>query len=307
LTTQRIALQHGSFALQIEPETGGCITGFWANGIAVLRSIAAHEMLGSVRLSASYPLVPFSNRIGFGQFEWLGEAHTLAANFLPEPHAIHGVGWQQPWQVLNATPASARLQLCHRPATPEARAAWPFAFDCIQTFVLDGNGLQMELALTNCESQRSMPAGLGFHPYFVKRPGSHIAFAAAERWDMDAQNLPTVRQPSPGLDTDCADLAIDHCFEGCSGTVQLHDAILDCRITSTAHCLVVYTQPEKDFIAIEPVSHANNALGRHTAGQGMAALQSRGVKILQPGETVNLTMRIDVRRPLDNTAQNITQ
>ena len=303
----RITLQHRNFALHIEPKTGGCITGFWSDGIPVLRSTAENETLGSVRLSASYPLVPFSNRIGFGKFNWLGEEHTLAANFLPEPHAIHGVGWQLPWQVLDATSSSARLRLCHRPATLETRASWPFDFDCIQTFALDDSGLQMELSLTNCESWRPMPAGLGFHPYFVKRPGSHIAFTAAERWEMDAQNLPTARLPSLGLKTDCADLAIDHCFEGCSGTVQLSDAMLDCRITSTSYYLVVYTQPPQDFIAIEPVSHANNALGRLTVGQGIAALQSRSVKSLQPGETVNLTMRINVRHQLDNKIQKITQ
>ena len=42
---------------------------------------------------ASFPLVPFSNRIADGRFEWDGEQIEIDPNFAPEPHAIHGVGW----------------------------------------------------------------------------------------------------------------------------------------------------------------------------------------------------------------------
>lgn len=294
-TTQRIALAHGPFLLHLQPETGGCIAGFWRDGIAVLRSLAADEDLPSVRLSASYPLVPFSNRIGQGQFKWLGKLQTLAANFLPEPHAIHGVAWQRPWEVLDCSATSARLGYSHRPDTLEKHAAWPFAFDCIQTFTLDDNGLSMALELSNRETHQNMPAGLGFHPYFVKRPDSHVTFSTTGRWEMDPLSLPTERLPSPGLDRACAGLDIDHCFDGWQGTVQLRDRLLNVGITSSMPCLVVYTQPGRDFIAIEPVSHVNNALGMNKAAQNTAQLESWGVKILSPGAAFSVQMRIEVR------------
>lgn len=301
-----IELAHGPFALQIEPAVGGCIAGFSMEGIAVLRPMQPPTPLQTaverVRLSASYPLVPYSNRIGHGHFQWQGQAFELAQNFLPEVHAIHGIGWQRPWQVVECTDSTARLVLRHQPELPSDYAAWPFAFDCLQTFALDDDGLQMELALTNGESSRAMPAGLGFHPYFAQRPGSRIAFAAAGRWQMDALNLPSERLPSPGLDTDCASLDVDHCFEGCASGVQLTDAQLDIHITSDQPRLVVYTRPGKDFIAIEPVSHVNNALGR--AGSSRIA-HDLGVKILQPGETFKMQMRIDVRRPRNTTKESV--
>ena len=295
---QRIALAHGPFVLHLQPETGGCIAGFWCGGIPVLRSVAADAALPSVRLSASYPLVPFSNRIGQGEFQWLGQHHALAANFLPEPLAIHGVAWQRAWEVLEgleSSATSARLVYRHRPDTPDNHAAWPFAFDCIQTFTLDDNGLSITLELTNRETRQSMPAGLGFHPYFVKRPDSHVTFATTGRWEMDSLSLPTERLLSPGLDRACAGLDIDHCFDGWQGTVQLRDRLLDVTITSGMPCLVVYTQPGRDFIAIEPVSHVNNALGMNKTAQNTAQLESWGVKILPPGAAFSVQMRIDVR------------
>ena len=36
------------------------------------------------------------------------------------------------------------------------------------------------MTLTN-QSEVPMPAGLGWHPYFAKRPGSHLRFAADGR------------------------------------------------------------------------------------------------------------------------------
>ena len=38
----------------------------------------------------------------------------------PEPHAIHGVGWQRPWSVLDSDDSFAMLAYEHR-----ADASWP--------------------------------------------------------------------------------------------------------------------------------------------------------------------------------------
>ncbi len=57
--------------------------------------------------TAGFPLVPYSNRIGNGSFEWRGKCMTLARNFPPEPHAIHGVGFERAWQVRSRSADSA--------------------------------------------------------------------------------------------------------------------------------------------------------------------------------------------------------
>jgi aldose 1-epimerase len=280
-----IRLESGELVCEIEPALGGCIAGLWLDGVPVLRS--TREPLATARQSGGYPLVPFSNRIERATLQWQGTSHPLVSNNAPEPHAIHGVGWQRPWAVLDNDDSFAMLAYEHR-----ADASWPFAFDSSQTLRLRGNALELTLALTN-QSPEPAPAGLGWHPFFVKRPASRIAFGASGRWEMGPDKLPTTRRPADGLDAECASLDVDHCFDGWNGVVSLRDELLHTRITSNLGRLVVFTNASRDTVAIEPVSHVNNAINLVAAG---ADAQALGLRTLQPGETLTAQMSIEVER-----------
>jgi aldose 1-epimerase len=279
-----IRLQAGALACELEPRLGGCIAGLWLGNVPVLRSTPAAQ-LTSARQAGSYPLVPFSNRIGQATLLWQGTQHPLVRNNGVEPHAIHGIGWQRPWEVLESDERSALLSYEHR-----ADTAWPFAFDSSQTLQLREGVLALTLSLTN-QSPQPAPAGLGWHPYFVKRARSRISFEATGRWDMGPDKLPTQRRPAQGLDADCASLDVDHCFDGWTGTVQLRDELLHARISSSLSRLVVFTNDARDFVAIEPVSHVNNAVNLVHAGVDPAGL---GLVTLQPGESLSAQMTIEV-------------
>ena len=282
-----ITLSSASLRCDIKPELGGCIAGLWLGELPVLRSTPAGE-LTSVRLAGSYPLVPFSNRVGHATLKWQGTSHPLVQNNGPEPHAIHGLGWQRPWQVLDQDDQLLMLACEHR-----ADASWPFAFDASQSFRLSGNTLELTLSMTN-QAATPAPAGLGWHPYFVKRPGSRVTFEASGRWEMSNEKLPTHREPSRGLDADCAALDVDHCFDGWSGMVHMRDEKIYTRIASSLNRLVVFTNTSRDFVAIEPVSHVNNAINLVQAGAGRA--EDLGVRVLAPGESMSAHMSIQVER-----------
>lgn len=173
-----------------------------------------------------------------------------------------------------------------------ADSAWPFAFDASQTFRLTEGALEMTLSLTN-QSREPAPAGLGWHPFFVKRARSRISFEATGRWEMGADKLPTRRVAGHGLDADCAALDVDHCYDGWNGVAQLRDELLHTRVSSSLSRLVVFTNDSRDSVAIEPVSHVNNAVGLVHAGADAAEL---GLAILQPGESVSAQMAIEVER-----------
>lgn len=282
-----LRLRCAELLCEIKPELGGCLAGLWLGDVPVLRSTHAPD-LHSVRQAASYPLVPFSNRLAHATLQWQGTDHPLVRNFAPEPHAIHGVGWQRPWAELEASDTFALLSFEHR-----ADAAWPFDFDASQAFKLEPGALEMSLSITN-QSAVSAPVGLGWHPYFVKRAHSHVAFAATGRWEMGEDKLPTRRSASGGLDVDCSALEVDHCFDGWNGVLELRDAVLHTTLTSSLRRLVLFTTPERDTLAIEPVSHVNNAMNR-IAQPGVSA-DDLGVVILQPGQTFSCEMRIAVER-----------
>jgi aldose 1-epimerase len=279
-----IELHAGRLRCELNPELGGCITGLWLDAEPVLRSTPSAQ-LTTARLSACYALVPFSNRIGHASLVWQGTQHPLVRNNGDEPHAIHGVGWQRPWSVLDEDGSSAMLAYEHRPD-----ASWPFAFDCSHTLRLKPDALELTLALTN-HSPQPAPAGLGWHPFFVKRPGSRIAFHATGRWEMGTDKLPTRRIAADGIDGPCADVDVDHCYDGWDGVVRLRDDVMQVRVRSGLTRLVVFTHPSREFVAVEPVSHVNNALQMVAAGATGADL---GLATLQPGETMMAQMSIEV-------------
>lgn len=285
--TITITLQCGALRCEISPELGGCVAGFWADQQQVLRSTPAAQ-LQSVRMSGSYPLVPYSNRVGYRKLHWEGQDYELPRNFAPEPHTIHGVGWERAWQVEEASATRAVLRYQHI-----ADASWPFAFDSLQTFSLTDDALDMHMSVIN-RASAAAPVGLGWHPYFAKSAQTNIQFAAQGRWEMGDDKLPTLRQVNAGLNTDCSSLEVDHCFDGWSGSLVLTERGLRMTVTSDLRRLVVFTTPGRDNIAIEPVSHVNNALA--LARQSAQNYEALGIRVLQPGEIFAASMRTQVER-----------
>ncbi len=283
-----LALTHGRLRAVVRPDLGGSLQSLIYCGLAgdvpVLRVPPA--VIHGVRDMGSFPLVPFSNRVAKAQLQWMGTDHPIIKMGTTEEHAMHGVVWQRPWEVLEASDDFAMLSHEHK-----ADSAWPFAFDVSQVFKLDGSTLNLTLSITN-QAPNSAPVGLGWHPYFAKRAGAHIRFDATSRWEMNAEKLPTVLQATPHIASPCADLDIDNCFEGWTGVAELRDQCIRTRIESNLPRLVVYTKPSIDCIAIEPVSHANNAI--NLAGANAAELERLGVRVLASGETFSAQMSITV-------------
>lgn len=280
-----LRLQSSDLRCDLRADLGGSIAGLWLGDTPVLRSTPA-DQLKAARLSGCFPLVPFSNRIAQARLQWQGTSHPLVRNNGDEPHAIHGVGWQRPWQVLEQTSTSAFLCYEHR-----ADSAWPFAFDASQMVQLDGHRLSLTLSITN-QAHTPAPVGLGWHPYFVKRPDSVVSFHAAGRWEMGEDKLPTHRTPMEGLTASCDGWVVDHCFDGWDGTARLQDPVLSVRLQSNLSRLVVFTRPDRDTVAIEPVSHVNNAV--NLMQDDVTEARALGLVVLPPGESMSAHLVLEV-------------
>ena len=83
--TTLIHLNAGTLRCDISPELGGSLMGLWLGETPVLRA-APHPT--SARESSSYPLVPFSNRIGEATLQWQGTSHPLDPNPNPNPNPV---------------------------------------------------------------------------------------------------------------------------------------------------------------------------------------------------------------------------
>jgi aldose 1-epimerase len=281
VSPQVVELSAGALRLALRPDLGGVIAGLWHGGLPVLRSTEPLELQTS-HLSACYPLVPYSNRIGWRRFSWLGKEYTTQPNYKDNPHSLHGVGWLRPWTVQSQRDDDAVLHLAH-----PGDGDWPFPFEAQQAFALTSTGLNVGLSIVN-KAAFAAPVGLGWHPYFPKRQQSHLHAELSERWESDAATqLPTGRVPQAGIEGDVVQLDFDHCFDGWSGAAILRDERLQVRLSSSLDHLVVYTPRTRDYYCVEPVSHVSNAIQ-------MADPAAHGLRSLQPGERFEAWMKFDI-------------
>lgn len=277
-----LELRAGDLRLALRPDLGGAIAGLWCGDLPVLRSTEPAELATS-RLSGCFPLAPYSNRLGYRRFRWHGADYTTAPNFDDNPHSVHGVAWQRPWSVREASPAQAELSLAFG-----GDEHWPFAFELVQRFVLRADALEVRLAFTNRAEVRQ-PAGLGWHPYFPKRSRSRLHIELTDRWDNDASGLPVRRVAQPGIDGDVAHLGFDNCFAGWRGPARIRDEKLSLRLNSSLPYLVVFTPDTKPYYCVEPVSHVSNAIH-------MSDPAAHGLQDLAPGERLEAWMTIEIER-----------
>jgi len=302
--TATLELRAGAARVVLAPKAGGSIAAYEWRDRAVLRPAPADGLArGEVRDFASYPLVPFSNRIANATLHWLGAAYPLPRYLRGHPHAIHGNGWQRAWDLVERAPSGATLELKHDAAGARA-LEWPFPYRARQSFALVEDSLTLTHAIENTGAT-AFPFGLGWHPFFPRTDATLLQFRAASVWLTDATQLPTRRESvPPQWDFSSArpigDTTLDHCFAGWQppASVRWPERGLGVSIEADAACghLVVYVPRGADQLAIEPVTHMTDAFNRAAAGK-----VDTGTRVLAPGETFSCTMRLSVS-PLSDDA-----
>jgi aldose 1-epimerase len=247
----------------IHPDIGGSIGRWSVAGQEMLRAAGNKPRVESDPLSmATFPLVPYSNRIANGRFEWDGQTIKLAKNYAPEPCAIHGVGWKRVWSVVEQSATSVVLSLSH-----DSDEHWPWPFEATQRISIGSRQLTITLNARNT-SAHAVPLAFGHHPYF-DAAGATLMFAADRVWLADENGLPT-RPVSSDFRFDFHNGApvegreIDHCYTGISGVARIMWAgqpmALEISSTPQLEAAVVYIPRDGSAFCFEPVPHINNAL-----------------------------------------------
>jgi aldose 1-epimerase len=258
-----VTLKAGQARCVVCPDIGGSVTAWTIGSQNMLRRTAERALASSDPLAmSSFPLVPYSNRIGFGRFDYLGQSFTIEPNFAPEPHAIHGIGWKMPWVVSNISETRCVLDLNYF-----ADGRWPWSFSARQVIELSENKLTMTLETVNTADQ-PVPLAFGHHPYFEKS-GAFLTFRARRVLMSGKDMLPTYSEtPSGGFDFSKGERVeghdIDHCYAGWDGDARIvwRDRSLGLIITSDMEAAVVYIPKDGEAFCFEPVPHVNNALNR---------------------------------------------
>jgi aldose 1-epimerase len=278
--------------LELAPSVGGAIARFDHVGTGrrtpVLRP--SPEPLRSVLEGASFPLVPYVNRIRGGSFEFRGREIRLTPNMAGDPSPLHGQGWLAPWRVERSGASEAELVFEH------AAGEWPWAYQSRQRFALDADGLDTSISCTNT-GEDPMPCGLGVHPYFNCGAGTRIRTGVEHVWTVDEDVLPVDRVPAAGryaiADAPVCGRGLDNGYGGWGGSALFTDPNWPFEIElSSPHVsfFQLYSPPEGGIFVAEPVTHANDALS-----EPESKWADLGIRVLEPGESMELTVRLDVR------------
>ncbi len=286
-----VSLVAGKLRLELSPSVGGSISAFERIEEQGRRSLLRERNSSreNVLAAASFPLVPYVNRIRGGRFSFRGREVELAPNMPRDPSPLHGQGWLNPWTVVEADSSRVVLAFDH------AAGEWPWSYHAEQDFRLDPHGLSVRLSCHNT-SDEPMPGGLGQHPYFPCGPETRLNTQVEAVWTIDENVLPVAQVPATGRfdlrERLVCGQDLDHGFGGWGGIAVLSDPHwpYGLRLSSPdARFFQLYSPPEGGIFVAEPVSHANAALNAPESDW-----PELGMQVLEPGQSMHLDMRIDV-------------
>lgn len=281
-------MRAGGLEAALSPAVGGSLRWLALDGVDLLRR--APEGAADPLAMASFPLVPYANRIADGRFTFDGQDYQLPRNFGDHPHSIHGFGWQATWTASETAETAATLVHDHG-----GDAGWPWPYRAQQQIALTPSQLSMSLSLRN-GGDAPMPAGLGFHPYFLADPATTLRFDARSLWLSTPAMLPD-REVSADALGDWSrpamvrgDRLIDNAYAGWTGPaiVARGDGLRLTIDATGADMLHVYRPPGSVDFCLEPVSHMPDAINRNA------------MPVLAPGATLRLSMTIAIDK-IDQT------
>ncbi len=267
--------------VSIDPDEGGAITAYETD--------LGHERLPWLHAAtrdfpASFPLVPFASRIFHGRFEFGGHTVALPGNNPPEPHAIHGHGWQKAWDVTEFSSDMACLRYLHE------ADAWPWVYEAVQKFEVSGFSLRLSLSVRNLSST-PMPLGLGIHPFFVRTRFCRVRARCTHMWETDDEVMSLKKIPSsPDIPiaqgVEPATRVLDNVFAGWDGHMRIDwpewGVGLDVKASQPLTHLAIYSPPGMSFFCAEPVSNTADAFNVMSRGE-----EGHGAVILASGETLS--------------------
>lgn len=142
----------------------------------------------------AYPMVPYAGRVREGRFTHAAVEYRLPINL--GQHAIHGTVFDRSWTIVDRSPT--RLV-----TTVTLGKRWPFHGSVTHEISVDTQHRRVTCTLTVTTTSPSMPAQVGWHPWFVRPATLEIDFA--EMFVRDGDHIPTgIRTtPTPGPWDDC--------------------------------------------------------------------------------------------------------
>ena len=276
-----VRLEAGETTATIEPELGGRIASLMVGGVERVLGPPDNPDELLTTMWGVFPMAPWAGRIENGLLPWDGDLIRLRRNL--GSHSIHGVVFDRPWEVNEASPREAAL------SCGLDESLWPFGGEVRQSFRLEPGALHLGLSVA--AGSHRMPAACGWHPWF-RRPEEgdvRVTVRADEILDTRPDLIPTgERRPAEG-DADLrsgpqlGDRRLDTVFLDADSpaVIEWPDLTLAISFAPPLKTVVVYTPA--DAFCVEPQSAWPDA--PRLAAQGE---HDTGLAFLEPGGSLDV-------------------
>ncbi|HYW58381.1 MAG TPA: aldose 1-epimerase [Polaromonas sp.] len=242
--------------------------------------------------TASFAMVPWSNRISGGGFTQDGQFYPMAPNRSGEVYPIHGDGWLQPWQI--SQPQADTLVMTLVSTSFDGN---PYEYDAVQTFKLVAGGLNQHVQVRH-RGDQPLPYGLGVHPWFPRTPQTSISAPVQGVWLCGNDPIPTEHTANFPAGWNLNEGApangplMDNCYTGWGGTARISWPELGLQLTASMpdferdggadqHFCLVYRPPQGPAFCFEPITQPIDAF--HMPGQP-------GLRVLGKDEQLSLNI-----------------
>jgi len=170
----------------------------------------------------------------------------------------HGFARTMSWDVVDHGASSVRLELR---SSAETRANYPWDFVAELSFSITPSTLRTEQRVTAGDNASAMPFGFGFHPYFLvpndEKRATRIETSATRAFD----NVQKKDIELHGIDLASGEVDLHLLDHDCSESALLwFGRELRVRASSDYRRWVIWTQPGRDFVCLEPWTCPGDAL-----------------------------------------------
>jgi len=266
-------------------------------GEEILRRVEDLAAAAAKGSSAGIPLLhPWANRLAGPLYEAAGRKVILDlssrllhldGNRLP----MHGVGWALlTWEVYESKPDRIAARLDWNGT--DLLAVFPFRHRLEMTVTLGPDSLTVETILV-AGSDGPVPVSFGFHPYFgipgLPRAQWRLTLPAMRRLASDERGIPSGgEEPIGAFDSQLGEIDLDDGFVVLEERPTFSLAGAGRRITveflAGYRYAQIFAPKDKDYIAIEPMTAATNAL-----------VSGRGLRLVEPGERFRAAFAVTIK------------
>jgi aldose 1-epimerase len=281
-----LVLRSDTLEAVLLPELGGRLHRLRAFDTDLLRTPADPAVHADDPFSwGAYVMAPWCNRVRPGPMRIAGMMVDLAPNFA-DGSAIHGQVYARPW----LAGAGGSLHVAGG-----GDGGWPWRYEVAASVSVDGPTLTLDYRLVN-RSDRSMPGGIGLHPWFRRPVAVRIPAESVYRTNVGSPPEP---EPVAGEHdlrvTGVPETNLDATWTGFTAPrIELAwpgDGIEGVIEVDAPHLLVAVATPGNgDAVAVEPQTHGPDGLRRLVNGEPDAPT------LIAPGESLRLALRLTFER-----------